>query len=453
MLTILGRLKSWVKIMFRSMLLGYLLLSLSVVVMGAVGLTDTCHKGIAFGAYTSWSQVLNEAKAENKFIFIDCYATWCTPCKEMENVVFANDSVGRIINSDFIAIKVQFDTGQNDNESVRKMSALAHYISQSYNVNSFPTYLFFSPEGSILHKDVGAKSVKKFMEMVECATIPDSQYYRQLAKFKNGQVSCKDLAALASFSLQLGDRKLAFEIARDYVGNYLNGLSEDQFHSKEYLDFLSTFYSVIHLSDNVFRYFCDCQKVIDSVMAGRGFSERIIKYVIDRETIEPIIETEKAVGLTPNWRLIRRVLKAKYNGEFINCTLDAAEAKWYLGMKDWKKYVKFKIPEVNHYLSENLMSGVQAEIYFNNSAWMIFLHSKKKSELLQALTWINYVDRMDVNMPGIMDTKANLLYKLGKSKEGIALEEKVAKADSFSKATVEILEKMRAGRPTWPVAK
>ena len=38
-------------------------------------------KGVQF-LEISYEQALAKAKAENKRIFIDCYASWCAPCKE-----------------------------------------------------------------------------------------------------------------------------------------------------------------------------------------------------------------------------------------------------------------------------------------------------------------------------------------------------------------------------------
>jgi thiol:disulfide interchange protein len=44
-------------------------------------------KGIRFEHGLSWAQVKEKAKAENKYIFMDCYATWCGPCKAMDKNV------------------------------------------------------------------------------------------------------------------------------------------------------------------------------------------------------------------------------------------------------------------------------------------------------------------------------------------------------------------------------
>ncbi len=46
------------------------------------------NKGIQFLKDLSWEQILAKAAKENKFVFVDCYATWCVPCKTMDNNVY-----------------------------------------------------------------------------------------------------------------------------------------------------------------------------------------------------------------------------------------------------------------------------------------------------------------------------------------------------------------------------
>ena len=45
------------------------------------------YKGIHFEQGLSWKDILAKAKAEHKYIFVDCYATWCGPCKYMDKNV------------------------------------------------------------------------------------------------------------------------------------------------------------------------------------------------------------------------------------------------------------------------------------------------------------------------------------------------------------------------------
>src|ERR1700679_433698 len=80
---------------------------------------DTTRDGIRFAQQLKWSEILGKAKAEHKYIFVDCYATWCGPCKYMDATVYSTKEVGDVYNQDFISIKVQMDRTASD-DSVTK---------------------------------------------------------------------------------------------------------------------------------------------------------------------------------------------------------------------------------------------------------------------------------------------------------------------------------------------
>ena len=39
------------------------------------------NSGIQWAKGLAWQQIRQKAKKENKYIFVDCYATWCGPCR------------------------------------------------------------------------------------------------------------------------------------------------------------------------------------------------------------------------------------------------------------------------------------------------------------------------------------------------------------------------------------
>src|SRR5690349_11279787 len=80
---------------------------------------NSTDSGIKFNISLSWQQVLEKAKSENKYIFVDCYTTWCKPCREMEKFVYPLDTVGDFFNKNFISIKLQMDTTKNDSEQIK----------------------------------------------------------------------------------------------------------------------------------------------------------------------------------------------------------------------------------------------------------------------------------------------------------------------------------------------
>ncbi|NUM32389.1 MAG: thioredoxin family protein [Bacteroidetes bacterium] len=99
-------------------------------------------KGIMFFKGTL-KEAKAKAKKENKLIFIDCYATWCGPCKNMTKKVFIKKEVGEFYNQNFVCIKLDMETAEGET------------IGNKYSVEAYPTYLFIDNNGALKHKDLG----------------------------------------------------------------------------------------------------------------------------------------------------------------------------------------------------------------------------------------------------------------------------------------------------------
>jgi thiol:disulfide interchange protein DsbD len=81
--------------------------------------------------------VLNSAAQEAKPVFIDFYADWCAPCKELDKLTFSTPEVIEQ-SRNFIMVKVDLTSkGNPEEESLR----------QKFHVLGFPTLLFLKSDG------------------------------------------------------------------------------------------------------------------------------------------------------------------------------------------------------------------------------------------------------------------------------------------------------------------
>ena len=62
------------------------------------------QEGIAFEELP-YAEALAKAKRENKHLFVDCYTTWCVPCKYMATNVFTRQEAGEYFAPRFVAVK------------------------------------------------------------------------------------------------------------------------------------------------------------------------------------------------------------------------------------------------------------------------------------------------------------------------------------------------------------
>ena len=67
-----------------------------------------CQEGIHFEPLT-FEQAKAKAKAEKKLIFMDCYTSWCGPCKYMTEQVFTRKEAGTYFNPRFISVKFDME--------------------------------------------------------------------------------------------------------------------------------------------------------------------------------------------------------------------------------------------------------------------------------------------------------------------------------------------------------
>ncbi|CAM4145681.1 thioredoxin family protein [Flavobacterium antarcticum] len=98
-------------------------------------------KGIDFFK-GSWEEALEKAKQENKNIFVDFYATWCGPCKQLKKS-FKDKEVGAYYNKNFINISIDGETKEG------------RQLMYRYQIQGYPTLLIFDYNGKVKTKSFG----------------------------------------------------------------------------------------------------------------------------------------------------------------------------------------------------------------------------------------------------------------------------------------------------------
>jgi thiol-disulfide isomerase/thioredoxin len=92
----------------------------------------------------SLAEGLAAAKEEGKPVFIDCYTTWCGPCKWMTANIFTDESVAEYYNENYICLKIDMEKGEGID------------IAKNYSVRAYPTLLYLDDSGETLLVSVGA---------------------------------------------------------------------------------------------------------------------------------------------------------------------------------------------------------------------------------------------------------------------------------------------------------
>ena len=108
------------------------------------------NKGVHFEDLT-YAEALQKAKDEGKLVFLDCYTSWCGPCKYVANEVFPLPVMGEYFNKTFVNIK--FDMEKGEGITLRR----------KFHINSYPTFLIIRPDGTVQHRIAGSRPAEKFL--------------------------------------------------------------------------------------------------------------------------------------------------------------------------------------------------------------------------------------------------------------------------------------------------
>lgn len=101
---------------------------------------------------SSWSAILKKAGKENKFIFVDAYASWCGPCKLLKATTFKNKNVASLFNQNFINVSMDMEKGEGIN------------LSADWMIQSYPTLLVFDAAGKPVLETIGFLKPKDLIE-------------------------------------------------------------------------------------------------------------------------------------------------------------------------------------------------------------------------------------------------------------------------------------------------
>ena len=108
-------------------------------------------------------EAIEKASEEGKLVFMDFYASWCTPCKWMEQTTLSDRRVTSTLNSNFISVKVNID----DVEGFQ--------MKNKYEVNFLPTILILSSEGKMVERIEQTMVADELLGILELHNSPENR--------------------------------------------------------------------------------------------------------------------------------------------------------------------------------------------------------------------------------------------------------------------------------------
>lgn len=109
------------------------------------------EKGIQF-IEADWFKALSEAKTQHKKIFLDAFASWCGPCKQLKKQTFPDPEVAAFFNANFINVAINMEKGVGPS------------LLEKYQITAYPTLLIMDENGNLITYTRGLIGPKDLIE-------------------------------------------------------------------------------------------------------------------------------------------------------------------------------------------------------------------------------------------------------------------------------------------------
>jgi thioredoxin-related protein len=399
---------------------------------------------VEFKKLSDWNQVLDSASKENKYIFVDCFTTWCGSCKKMDSEIFKNALVANFLNQNYISIKIQFDSAAKDNVHIQNWFHFSKDFGKANDVNAFPTFLFFKSNGKLVSKETGSNfTPKEFVTMLESKLDINRQFYTIKEQYLKGDRSADLIRNLLPEAVKIGDMKIAYEIHDQYICTIDTPYTTSQ---------LAAIYSsMTDIRSAGFPIILSYVEKNSSLLPNKGFANIIVKSLINQEMFKLYIQNK---GGKIDWTTISKHV-GKISSSLSNQIVMEMQIEEANREGDWENMGRIKMDYYDKYAAS---FDHNAKFVMNNELMDIFLKCYDKQTLLRAAIWskttINRVTGEE--SPSCMDTYANLLYKAGKRNDALIWQERAfalaSKQGNHDLASyLETLKKMKNGEKTWSI--
>lgn len=103
----------------------------------------------------SLQEGLEKAKSENKLLFVDCYTTWCGPCKILKQYTFRDANLGDYMKENYVSLAIDMETTEGQ------------ILAKKYGIEAYPTLLFLDKYGRVVNHQVGGIGAEALLAKAE----------------------------------------------------------------------------------------------------------------------------------------------------------------------------------------------------------------------------------------------------------------------------------------------
>lgn len=165
----------------------------------------------------NWEKILKMAKKEHKMVFVDCYTSWCGPCKMLAKNVFTQDSVADFYNKHFVCVKIDMEKGEGVS------------LAKRYEIGAYPTLLYVDASGKQVHGVTGYMQPSELIRSGEKALAGKGTLADLQQRYEAGEREKTFVKEYMETLFKVCRTKLQKEVATEYI----NGLDGKDFYTRE----------------------------------------------------------------------------------------------------------------------------------------------------------------------------------------------------------------------------
>jgi len=410
---------------------------LTLLFAGVLFVGTAFSQGIDF-KHIPFEEALEQAKAQDKLVFIDFHTEWCGPCKRLAAGPFKEQANGDFFNQHFISLKL-------DAEKEGRKAA------SRYQVRSYPTLLFVNGDGEIVHRGasrngddligfgkeaLNAVNAKYSWEKLQ-ELFPDKQddeaflkiYYQKMVEFGADASEGIDAWLKVQTEFDESSEEMMQFLLKNQVNMYCGTKAEEIFNANydHYLALASGTQKIIveRFRQGMFSHTVRKAKRSGSASLMQVLIDRYQKYGIKPRSDENLQTFQMDYyRFSKDYDAFKRLAETYVDSLM---TLESVKEIHEEDAKDYDRFAKGRVAGKDAHtdrMIQKYKEGIRANARVDaivevGQKYMAAMEGKKETKTLSK--WIDYCYELIPGQYWVDNMKADLLYKEGKAEEAIAL--------------------------------
>lgn len=343
--------------------------------------TESQAQGIDF-ENVDWEAVKAKAKASDMPIFVDTYASWCEPCKWMDNNIFVKEEVGTFFKDNYVSYKLNIEKGEGLS------------FAKEYRITSYPTMLYFNSDGELVHRIIGAYKAEDLIAKSKEALLPENQIYTLEKEFEDKKEDPAFLRKYADALKRVGEEYM-------YIADiYIKLVGQDALSQEEHFGVLE--HCINDYNHSAYRYVV-ANKSDFVINLG---TERVDSYLDAAFNIRcfEIIENGSKQSIIRDFlQDVKQILPTRV--DYFKTRID-----FYNKRGDERKDYRLARKYEKHCKDAKSLNGI--------ARYMLDVYGKSKTQLNAALEWVDRAILLEESIV-TLETKALILLALEDKKAAL----------------------------------